>query len=182
MDEVATQENHCTDGISRRRGQMLRFRARTFLGSHQNREDGNVLLLGLGVGVISLILVLGLITVGNLYLERKRLAYLADGAALVYSDVATANAYFAQFAGNGDAPDGRESAHARTEDFIEVVAPSYALSGAYLSAVNEDDEGALLNFSYRTGYSFATSPTTSVSGKVTLTTTARARNVDGSGQ
>lgn len=45
-------------------------------------EDGSVLLLTVFYAVLSLVLILGVVAATSLYLERKRLFTIADGAAL----------------------------------------------------------------------------------------------------
>jgi uncharacterized membrane protein len=48
-----------------------------------DNEDGSTLLLTIFYGFLSLVLVLLVVSASSLYLERKRLFTLADGAALV---------------------------------------------------------------------------------------------------
>lgn len=49
-------------------------------------EDGSTLLLTIAYGTLSLLLVLVVVAASSLYLERKRLFTLADGAALAGSE------------------------------------------------------------------------------------------------
>lgn len=69
--------------------------------SSRTKEDGNILILGLGYIVVVLILVLLLVHIGAQYLERKRWQGVADGAALVLSDARVVHAYVLSLSNNG---------------------------------------------------------------------------------
>lgn len=56
---------------------------RALLGRLRRDDEGSTLPLVIGVGALALILVLVVAAASSLYLERKRLLVLADGAALV---------------------------------------------------------------------------------------------------
>lgn len=114
------------------------------------RENGNILLLGLGVGIVALILVFGLVSVGNVYLEHKKLGYLADGAALVYSDVETSNAYFERIErAAGAAPVKRKTPEQKAAAFVDEIAPQLSLKGTAITGVVPGEDGDYLELSFR---------------------------------
>jgi hypothetical protein len=61
-------------------------RTRPLLPRVRNEEDGSTLLLAIFFGALSLALVLVVVAATSLYLERKRLFTLADGAALAAAE------------------------------------------------------------------------------------------------
>lgn len=67
---------------------------RRFGVAKENREDGNILLLGIGIACVALALLLGLVQINSVYAQQRALANIADTVALVYSDTQEANEYF----------------------------------------------------------------------------------------
>lgn len=83
------------------------------------REDGNILILGLGYIVVVLVVVLVLVHIGGLYLERKRWQSVADGAALVLSDARVVADYLRGLQDRGAAVDmPSQSPEDRAKAFI----------------------------------------------------------------
>ncbi|MFD2840976.1 pilus assembly protein TadG-related protein [Populibacterium corticicola] len=109
-------------------------------------EDGNILFLGLGVALVALLLIAGIAHVGALYLDKKRLAYVADGAALVYSDTATRNAYIGNFTdGEGNEGQERENQDPLTaaRKYAVYVAGEYGLTRVSVAATEEGADLAI---------------------------------------
>lgn len=90
-------------------------------------EDGSTLLLTIFFGCMSLVLVLVVVAATSLYLERKRLFTLADGAALAAAEAFALDAV--EITASGTKPDLRSA---------DVAA---AVSGYLASAPHADFEG-----------------------------------------
>ncbi len=105
-------------------------------------EEGNVLFLGLGVALVALLLIMGLAHVGALYLDKKRLGYVADGAALVYSDTAMRNAYFAGLS-DGQENDEIQEPLTAAQTYAGYVAGRYGLRNISISTIQNGSDVAI---------------------------------------
>lgn len=97
------------------------------------RDEGSILPLVIGFAVLCLILVLVVVAATSLYLERKRLLSLADGAALV-----GAEAFDLSGASAGPPELRSESVRAAVVDYLEAV-PTSSLDGLRIERAASDD-------------------------------------------
>lgn len=142
-------------------------------------EDGNVMILGLGVGLVALLLVFGLVAVNNVYLEHKRLGYLADGAALVYSDVQTSNAYFERIEDASHVQrTHRDTAEQRASAFVTELGPKLSLRGAGLAGVDREEGGDILTVKFTSRQSAHAATGKKPGSGVEISVAARAENVE----
>jgi hypothetical protein len=109
-------------------------------------EDGSTLLLAIFFGALSLALVLLVVAATSLYLERKRLFTLADGAAL-----AAAESFPLESVGRDDSGEPRPvlrspDVEAAARDYLGDVSPSFE-DLRLLSADTSDGRSATVSLS-----------------------------------
>lgn len=104
------------------------WRARWARAAGSAREDGQILLLSLVFGVITLALVLVVASVSSIYLERKELLALADALAADAADAVDAQTYYTD-AGVEHLPLTDASVHAAVQDYL-AAAPA-AVTGEF---------------------------------------------------
>lgn len=96
------------------------WRARWARAAGSAREDGQILLLSLVFGVITLALVLVVASVSSIYLERKELLALADALAADAADAVDAQTYYTD-AGVEHLPLTDASVHAAVQDYLAAA-------------------------------------------------------------
>lgn len=139
-------------------------------------EDGNVLLFGLGLACVALVLLLGLVQVGSVYSTKRDLAFLADSAALVYSDTQESNSYFELIENAHGAPaESRESATETAENFLTDAAAAKELSGVSV-AFSYTTDGTLVEVTHTKKYTFLSGIADGFTISVTLLGVATAQN------
>ena len=104
------------------------WRARWALAARSRGEDGQILLLSLVFGVITLALVLVVASVSSIYLERKELLALADALAADAADAVDAESYYTDDS-LAHVPLTDASVHAAVQDYL-ASAPA-AVTGEF---------------------------------------------------
>ena len=96
--------------------------------TRSGRDDGQILLLSLVFGVITLALVLVVASISSIYLERKELLALADALAADAADAVDAESYYTD-PGAAHLPLTDDSVHAAVEEYL-AAAPA-AVTGQF---------------------------------------------------
>lgn len=105
-------------------------------------EDGSTLLLTIFYGLLATTLILVVVAATSLYLERKRLFTLADGAAL-----AAAEAFTLDTSSGAAVPRLESSAVSESVDRFLAIAPHQGFEGFHVRrAVAVDNIGASVTF------------------------------------
>jgi len=107
-------------------------------GWRERREDGSTLLLTIFYGFLATTLILVVVAATSLYLERKRLFTLADGAALAASESFTLDT-----ASDRPVPQLNSADVAKAVDRFLAIAPHDGFEGFRVArAIAVDDIGA----------------------------------------
>ncbi|PYG00436.1 hypothetical protein SAMN05216184_1036 [Georgenia satyanarayanai] len=102
-------------------------------------ESGQIMLLSLGFGVLALALVLVVAAASSVYLERKQLLALADGAA---ADAADAIDYGLYYAGERDGlPLSDSSVHAAVGEHLQESAAAGSFHGLGVAGATGTSDG-----------------------------------------
>jgi hypothetical protein len=135
-----------------------------------NDDRGSVLLLIIGMTALSLALIVGVMDATSLYLERKRLFTIADGAALVAAE--SFDPALGLLDGRPQLSDA--SVRAATNDYLRYLSPQ-ARHGATLDATDTPDARTAVVTMRVLWHPSVIS--VFVPRGITLTVTARARTV-----
>lgn len=102
--------------MCRRNLRLRRRGAPLFRGKLGGKDDGQIMLLSMAFGAITLVLVLVVAAVSSIYLERKELLALADAMAADAADAVDERAYYndpliavPESGGNADTPSGADA-------------------------------------------------------------------------
>jgi hypothetical protein len=102
-----------------------RFGRRRVLRRLRSEEDGSTLLLSIFFGALSLALVLLVVAATSLYLERKRLFTLADGAALAAAESFPLESVSRDDAGRPRPVLRRSEVEDAARDYLTDAAPAF---------------------------------------------------------
>jgi hypothetical protein len=113
-------------------------------GRIREDEEGSSLILIIFAGLIGLAVVLGTVAATSLYIERKRLFTVADGAALAAAeafnldDVQVIN-------GRASITLSNNAVRSETEDYLQLIPATESKGISVLSAVTNDGRSATVS-------------------------------------
>lgn len=113
-------------------------------GRIRENEEGSSLILIIFAGLIGLAVVLGTVAATSLYIERKRLFTVADGAALAAAeafnldDVQVIN-------GRASITLSNNAVRSETEDYLQLIPATESKGISVLSAVTNDGRSATVS-------------------------------------
>lgn len=113
-------------------------------GRIREDEEGSSLILIIFAGLIGLTVVLGTVAATSLYIERKRLFTVADGAALAAAeafnldDVQVIN-------GRASITLSNNAVRSETEDYLQLIPATESKGISVLSAVTNDGRSATVS-------------------------------------
>ncbi len=115
---------------------MVRLRARL-----SGEESGQIMLLSLGFGVLALALVLVVAAASSVYLERKQLLALADGAAADAADAIDYRLYYSTDDSRDGLPLSDQSVLESVEGYLERSPAAGSFDGLWIVSDTGTDDG-----------------------------------------